>query len=184
MDSIGTRDIRLGLAIGKPPSLGGTAKTDSTGLPPWQRSARGKPATCGHARSLSQPLARTDDGLGRPPCTAWRFDLARIRDLHIAPARGGKRRGRQLGRPIWLRRVLLVPPSGLFLFGGPSLMRVVPRLPGTDGLSPLGGHRHCAQNGGDLSKTYPIAAISRKLFRYRVSIFIHWRAEMVEFLPC
>jgi hypothetical protein len=48
----------------------------------------------------------------------------------------------------------------------------------------LGGHRHRAQNGGDLSNTYPIAAISRKLFRYRLSIFIPWRAEMVEFLPC
>ena len=41
------------------------------------------PATGGHPaprqeRSLYQPLARTDDGLGRPRCAAWRFDLARI----------------------------------------------------------------------------------------------------------
>jgi hypothetical protein len=41
------------------------------------------PATGGHPaprqeRSLYQPLARTDDGLGRPRCAARRFDLARI----------------------------------------------------------------------------------------------------------
>jgi len=40
-------------------------------------------ATGGHPaprqeRSLYQPLARTDDGLGRPRCAAWRFDLARV----------------------------------------------------------------------------------------------------------
>jgi hypothetical protein len=47
------------------------------------RRSGGLCLTTGHPaprqeRSLYQPLARTDDGFGRPRCAAWRFDLARI----------------------------------------------------------------------------------------------------------
>jgi hypothetical protein len=51
--------------------------------------------------SLYQPLARTDDGLGRPRCAAWRFDLARIQlgshgaGRHACQFRENRRFGRR-----------------------------------------------------------------------------------------
>jgi hypothetical protein len=46
----------------------------------WQRVATPPRA---QARTLYQPLARTDDGLGRPRCTAWRFDPGLRRQLIV-----------------------------------------------------------------------------------------------------
>jgi hypothetical protein len=71
------------------------------------------------------------------------------------------------GTPLGLRKKTL--------WGRASLMPTI-----SSACAAVGG---VAGNEAELSKTYPSAAISRKLFRYCPSISSA-SAEMSEFLPC
>jgi hypothetical protein len=76
--------MRCGSPRSKPNARETTAHTASAEVGAGQAGRRcvsgngWPPRPEAQERRLYQPLARTDDGLGRPRCAAWRFDLARI----------------------------------------------------------------------------------------------------------